>query len=169
MALIVPENAGSVTLDKFVMPSLGNVAGDVRQATAGSGVTKVSGGGGDRDASDGHALIYGYNAIKHPLNQSTTCRTVAHSFIKLILATDCFSYFSYVCFTSYDVIFFSNQHILILVSFSKILECPPQTYGIACSMACGKCGNGSTCDPVTGQCTSGCEHGWTGEKCDRRA
>lgn len=46
MALIVPENAGSVTLDKFVMPSLGNVAGDVRQATAGSGVTKVRGGGG---------------------------------------------------------------------------------------------------------------------------
>lgn len=45
MALIVPENAGSVTLDKFVMPSLGNVAGDVRQATAGSGVTKVRGGG----------------------------------------------------------------------------------------------------------------------------
>lgn len=44
MALIVPENAGSVTLDKFVMPSLGNVAGDVRQATAGSGVTKVGGG-----------------------------------------------------------------------------------------------------------------------------
>lgn len=104
MALIVPENAGSVTLDKFVMPSLGNVAGDVRQATAGSGVTKV--GGGDRDASERHALIYGYNAIKHPLNQSTTCRAVAHSFIKLILATDCFSYFSYVCVTSYDVIFF---------------------------------------------------------------
>lgn len=45
MALIVPENAGSVTLDKFVMPSLGNVAGDVRQGTAGSGVTKVRGGG----------------------------------------------------------------------------------------------------------------------------
>lgn len=48
MALIVPENAGSVTLDKFVMPSLGNVAGDVRQATAGSGVTKVGGGGPGR-------------------------------------------------------------------------------------------------------------------------
>lgn len=163
MALIVPENAGSVTLDKFVMPSLGNVAGDVRQATAGSGVTKVR-GGGDRDASERHALIYGYNAIKHPLNQSTTCRAVAHSFIKLIL----FFIFFICLFYKLWCHFFSNQHILILVSFSKILECPPQTYGIACSMACGKCGNGSTCDPVTGQCTSGCEHGWTGEKCDRR-
>lgn len=71
-----------------------------------SGVRCDQGKGGDRDASERHALIYGYNAIKHPLNQSTTCRAVAHSFIKLILATDCFSYFSYVCFTSYDVIFF---------------------------------------------------------------
>lgn len=43
MALIVPESAGSVTLDKFVTPSLGNVAGDVRLATAGPGVTKVGG------------------------------------------------------------------------------------------------------------------------------
>lgn len=43
MALIVPENAENVTLDKFVTPSLENVAGDVRQATAGPGVTKVGG------------------------------------------------------------------------------------------------------------------------------
>lgn len=48
MALIVPESAGSVTLDKFVTPSLGNVAGDVRQATAGPGVTKVGGDPGHR-------------------------------------------------------------------------------------------------------------------------
>lgn len=48
MALIVPENAESVTLDKFVTPSLGNVAGDVRQATAGPGVTKVGGDPGHR-------------------------------------------------------------------------------------------------------------------------
>lgn len=64
--------------------------------------------------------------------------------------------------------FFSNSKHSNIGLFFKTLECPPQTYGIACSMACGKCGNGSTCDPVTGQCTSGCEHGWTGEKCDRR-
>lgn len=48
MALIVPENAECVTLDKFVTPSLGNVAGDVRQATAGPGVTKVGGDPGHR-------------------------------------------------------------------------------------------------------------------------
>lgn len=69
MALIVPESAGSVTLDKFVTPSLGNVAGDVRLATAGPGVTKV---GETRDTPERHALICGYNAIKHPLNQSAT-------------------------------------------------------------------------------------------------
>lgn len=50
MALIVPENAESVTLDKFVTPSLGNVAGDVRQATAGPGVTKVGGDTRDTEA-----------------------------------------------------------------------------------------------------------------------
>lgn len=41
-ALIVPVNVESVSLDKFVMPLLGNVAEDVRQATVGPGVTKLA-------------------------------------------------------------------------------------------------------------------------------
>ena len=50
---------------------------------------------------------------------------------------------------------------------SVLVECSPGAYGYNCSESCGHCLGTSTCDPVHGRCTNGCEPGWQPtDKCD---
>ncbi|XP_067679828.1 receptor-type tyrosine-protein phosphatase epsilon-like isoform X2 [Haliotis asinina] len=44
-------------------------------------------------------------------------------------------------------------------------RCGFKTYGLNCTGKCGQCGNNTTCDYITGTCTS-CAAGWTGDFCN---
>ena len=49
------------------------------------------------------------------------------------------------------------------VYFIKV--CKQQTYGVACSQACGYCSNGEACHPANGTCVNGCMEGVMGSNC----
>lgn len=52
--------------------------------------------------------------------------------------------------------------------FSVLKECKEGWYGANCSQQCERhCGDGATCNQVTGHCDRGCEAGWTGDMCDK--
>ena len=46
--------------------------------------------------------------------------------------------------------------------------CPKNTYGVKCSKRCSEnCGGPeNACDNFTGFCTSGCDKGYQGERCE---
>ena len=46
-----------------------------------------------------------------------------------------------------------------------IIVCKKQTYGVACSQACGYCSNGEACHPANGTCVNGCMEGMMGSNC----
>lgn len=47
-------------------------------------------------------------------------------------------------------------------------ECSVGWHGANCSQQClGHCGEGATCNHVTGLCDRGCGTGWTGLQCDK--
>ena len=45
-------------------------------------------------------------------------------------------------------------------------ECSNYTYGLQCTLTCGKCNNDQHCHHVTGACPQRCVQGYHGEKCD---
>lgn len=47
-----------------------------------------------------------------------------------------------------------------------ILVCDYKTYGQDCSLRCGNCSNGETCQHVNGSCFHGCDAGVSGEQCN---
>ncbi|XP_061194964.1 multiple epidermal growth factor-like domains protein 10 [Saccostrea echinata] len=48
------------------------------------------------------------------------------------------------------------------------LPCSMQFYGDLCSMKCGNCSDGATCNHVNGTCTNGCNVGVYGDKCQKK-
>lgn len=49
-----------------------------------------------------------------------------------------------------------------------VVECQPGYYGIGCLESCSVNCYSTRCNKVTGHCDSGCNSGWTGDKCDQR-
>lgn len=47
-----------------------------------------------------------------------------------------------------------------------ILVCDYKAYGQDCSLRCGNCSNGETCQHVNGSCLHGCDAGVSGEQCN---
>lgn len=62
-----------------------------------------------------------------------------------------------------------NFHQLIYIYIYKLfyIECSLGTYGSLCENECRNC-QGNRCEGYTGICLSSCNHGWYGEKCDRK-
>lgn len=56
-------------------------------------------------------------------------------------------------------------YFVLFTVFGFILVCENQTYGLGCSLRCGKCTNGETCNHVNGSCLHGCSEGVQGYKC----
>ncbi|XP_046332901.2 low-density lipoprotein receptor-related protein 6-like [Haliotis rufescens] len=48
----------------------------------------------------------------------------------------------------------------------RYYECDEGYYGVTCESTCGRCAEGSICDPGNGHCPSRCQAGWTGDRCD---
>ncbi|XP_071092342.1 low-density lipoprotein receptor-related protein 6-like [Haliotis cracherodii] len=48
----------------------------------------------------------------------------------------------------------------------RYYECDEGFYGVTCESTCGRCAEGSICDPGNVQCPSRCQAGWTGDRCD---
>ena len=46
-------------------------------------------------------------------------------------------------------------------------DCTNKTYGYRCEKTCGHCKSGDLCHRFNGSCLTGCEDGWTGDKCDQ--
>lgn len=47
-----------------------------------------------------------------------------------------------------------------------ILVCDYKAYGQDCSLRCGNCSDGETCQHVNGSCLHGCDAGVSGEQCN---
>ena len=45
------------------------------------------------------------------------------------------------------------------------IECSSNTYGVNCSMSCGNCYEGDTCNHLNGTCAGGCDPGWQEDTC----
>lgn len=57
---------------------------------------------------------------------------------------------------------------MIFYIYIYLTECTEERYGVNCSQECsGHCRDGVSCNYVTGQCTNGCDVGWTGSHCDK--
>lgn len=47
------------------------------------------------------------------------------------------------------------------------IECPPEQFGLDCRERCsGQCINNEACDHASGVCSSGCQDGYIGTRCD---
>ena len=55
--------------------------------------------------------------------------------------------------------------MIICLLYVFYLVCKKQTYGVACSQACGSCSNGEACHPANGTCVNGCMEGLMGSNC----
>jgi hypothetical protein len=64
----------------------------------------------------------------------------------------------------------SNPWFIRLITFYYVLwiVCNEQKYGLACSLPCGNCTDGETCNHVNGTCPRGCDVGVYGEECQTR-
>lgn len=63
-----------------------------------------------------------------------------------------------------SILFNVYKHISVL--FFLNAECPSPSYGAECKFTCGHCRDGVGCNPVTGQCRTGCEPGYIGQNCN---
>ncbi|KAL3880528.1 hypothetical protein ACJMK2_032762 [Sinanodonta woodiana] len=59
-----------------------------------------------------------------------------------------------------------NKEIMTICEVIVDGECPKGKFGDVCNETCGHCLYGNvSCNSSTGQCTEGCQNGWSGEKC----